>query len=553
MTGNTGTGSTGTGSTGTGRAGPYLLAIDAGTGSCRALLFTAAGEQVAVSLREWTHHEPPGVPGGQDFDVETNWQLISACIRDALGLADATGADVAAIAATSMREGIVLYDARGAEIWACPNVDSRAAQEATDLIREGAAERIFAEAGDWVSITSPARLRWLARHRPDLFGRIHSLGMLSDWIVYRLARVQVTEPSCGSSSGMFSLANRTWSEQIAQICGISPAVLPEVADPGTVVGEVTAQAAAQTGLRAGTPVVAGGADTQLGLLGAGVRAGEFAVLAGTFWQNTMLVDKPLIDPAIRLRTLCHVTPGEWMLEGIGFYCGMAMRWYRDAFCDGEAAVARSRGVDPYVVMEETAAAIPPGSNGVYAILSNLMNARRWVHASPSFVQFDLGHPAGTGRAACVRAIEEAAAYVVRGHLGIITELTGARVTELTFSGGAAKGTLWPQIIADVLGLPTRVPAVTESSALGAALCAGLGAGLYSSLTEMEPALRQRAATFEPEPAAVTAYHSSYARWQQIYPRMLELSEDGLLNPLWRAAGSGPLPQRDAASPSRNGS
>ena len=159
-------------------------------------------------------------------------------------------------------------------------MDSRAAREAEDLIREGAAERIFAEAGDWVSITSPARLRWLARHRPDLLRRVHGLGMLSDWIVYRLARVQVTEPSCGSSSGMFSLARRTWSAQIAQICGLPPEVLPEVVDPGTVVGAVTAEAAAQTGLRAGTPVAAGGADTQLGLLGAGVRAGEFTVLAG---------------------------------------------------------------------------------------------------------------------------------------------------------------------------------------------------------------------------------------------------------------------------------
>ncbi len=134
-----------------------------------------------------------------------------------------------------------------------------------------------------------------------------------------------------------------------------------------------------------------------------------------------------------------------------------------------------------------------------------MNARRWVHASPSFVGFDLGNPAGTGRAACIRAVEEAAAYVVRGHLGIITELTGARVTELTFSGGAAKGALWPQIIADVLGMPVHVPAVTESSALGAALCAGTGRRALRRPHRPEGELRKRAATFEPQPAAVAAY------------------------------------------------
>jgi autoinducer 2 (AI-2) kinase len=520
-------------------SGSYLLAIDAGTGSCRALLFTQKGEEVTSSLREWTHREPPDAPGGQDFDVDANWQAIAACVRDALGQAGASGDDVRAIAATSMREGIVLYDSAGREIWACPNVDSRSAQEAVELIAEGAAERIYADGGDWVSITTPARLRWLARHRPDILAATAGLGMLSDWIATRLSGVQATEPSCGSSSGMFRLADRTWSAEVAAICGLPLSVLPAVTDPGTVIGAVTAAAAAQTGLRIGTPVVAGGADTQLGLLGVGARPGEYTVLGGTFWQNTILLDRPLIDPAIRLRTLCHVVPGQWMLEGIGFYCGMSMRWFRDAFCAAEVAQARQRGVDPYVVMEEAAAQVPPGSGGVLAILSNIMNARRWSHASPSFLQFGLGEQArpGGGQAACVRAIEEAAAFVARGHRDIITELTGTSFSELVFSGGAAKGTLWPQIMADVLGVPVRVPAVTESSALGAAICAGTGAGIYSSLSELESDLRPRSRSYEPDAGAVTVYDERYALWRQVYQRMLAMSDDGLLSPLWRAAGA----------------
>ncbi|HUA31762.1 MAG TPA: autoinducer-2 kinase [Streptosporangiaceae bacterium] len=517
-------------------SGRYLLAIDAGTGSCRAVLFTETGEQAAVGLREWVHREPPGVPGGQDFDVEAGWRLIAACVRDALRDAGASGADVAAVSATSMREGVVIYDRAGREIWACPNVDSRAAAEAQDLIREGAAAKIYAEAGDWVAITTPARLRWLARRRPDILAGAGSLGMLSDWIIYRLSGVQVTEPSCGSSSGMFTLAQRGWSASIPALCGLAPDVLPPVVDPGTVVGEVTAEAAEQTGLRRGTPVVAGGADTQLGLLGAGAVTGEYTVVAGTFWQNTVLLPEPLIDPEARLRTLCHVMPGEWMLEGIGFYCGMSMRWLRDAFCGPEVALARERGVDPYVVMEEAAARVPAGSGGVVAIMSNLMNARRWVHASPSFAGFDLSQPADS-RAACVRAIEEAAAYVARGHRDIIGELTGLRFDEFVFTGGAAKGRLWPQIMADVLGVPVHVPVVTESSALGAAICAGVGAGSYASLDELRPRLRRRGATFEPDPAAAACYDERYLAWREIYARMLGMSEDGLLRPLWRAAGA----------------
>ena len=514
----------------------YLMAIDAGTGSCRAVLFTAAEEQVAARAREWTHHEPPGVPGGQDFDVAAGWRAIAACVRDALADAGVTGSHVAAVAATSMREGVVIYDRSGREIWACPNVDSRSAEEARDLVRDGTAEQIYAEAGDWVSITTPARLRWLARHRPDILDAAGSLGMLSDWIAYRLSGAQVTEPSCGSSSGMFTLAQRCWSSSIAAQCGLPAGVLPPVVDPGTVVGQVTAAAAEQTGLRAGTPVVAGGADTQLGLLGVGAKPGEYTVVAGTFWQNTVLLPEPLIDPQARLRTLCHVTPGEWMLEGIGFYCGMSMRWFRDAFCDDQIALARSRGVDPYVVMEEAAAQVPPGSGGVVAVMSNLMNARRWVHASPAFAGFDLGAPAA-GRGACVRALEEAAAFVARGHRDIISELTGLRFEEMVFTGGAAKGRLWPQIMADVLGVTVHVPVITESSALGAAICAGVGAGLYSGLTDLGPELRRRGATFDPGPAAATTYDQRYPAWREIYTRMLTISEDGLLNPLWRAAGS----------------
>jgi autoinducer 2 (AI-2) kinase len=518
-------------------SGRYLLAIDAGTGSCRALLFTETGQQAGSGQREWTHHEPPGVPGGQDFDVTAGWQAIAECIQDALRAADATGRDVIAAAATSMREGVVLYDAAGCEIWACPNVDSRSAAEAEELIREGAAGKIFAEAGDWVSITTPARLRWLARHQPNVLDAVASLGMLSDWIVYRLSGQHVTEPSCGSSSGMFALMERTWSAAIPAMCGLSPTVLPPVVDPGTVVGQVTSAAAELTGLREGTPVVAGGADTQMGLLGVGAVTGEYNVVAGTFWQNTVLLDEPVIDPEARLRTLCHAVRGEWMLEGIGFYCGMSMRWFRDAFCDAEVQLARERGIDPYELMEEAAASVPAGAGGVMAIMSNLMHARRWVHASPSFLQFDLASPAASGRGACIRAIEESAAFVARGHRDIIRDLTGLHFDSLTLTGGAAKGRLWPQIMADVLGNSVQVPVITESSALGAAICAGVGAGVFGNLDELRPTLRQRTGTFEPDPAAAAIYNERYAAWRQIYSRMLDLCAEGLLNPLWQAAGS----------------
>ena len=514
----------------------HTLAVDLGTGSCRALVFDLDGRPIATSQREWSHPPIPGVPGSQSFDTARNWPLIAACIREAIAQSGLQAADIKGVSATSMREGMVLYDVSGAEIWACPNVDSRASSEADELVKAGLAAKIYGVAGDWVSITSPARFWWIRNHEPEIFKAIAHMGMLSDWVLYRLTGRFVTDPSAGSSSNLFDLASRTWSQDVLDWVGLPASIVPEVLEPGSVVGGVTSAAAAETGLAAGTPVVVGGADTQLGLVGIGVGSpGKLALLGGSFWQLTVVTDRPLIDPDARLRTLCHAVPGQWMTEGIGFYCGIVMRWFRDGFCELELADAARLGADAYDLLERKAAALPPGSNGVFGIFSNVMQASRWVHASPAFVGFDVASP--TGRIECFRAIEESAAYVARGHLGIVEEIAGIRVEETVLTGGAAKGVLWPQIVADTLGLPVRVPEVKESTALGAAIYAGVGAGLYDDATDTAGRIVRFERTFEPDAAAGRAYAVLYDRWLELYRRSLELSEAGLVRPLWRAAGT----------------
>jgi autoinducer 2 (AI-2) kinase len=517
---------------------PLLVAIDCGTGSARALLFDPSGRVVGSGHREWSHASVPGAPGSQCFDTETNWRTISTCVGDALRAADAHRDSVAAISATSMREGMVLYDASGRELWACPNVDARATEEAAELVHSGAAEKIYAQAGDWVSITAPARLRWIARHEPDTFARVAHLGMLGDWVLYKLSGEFVTDPSLGSSSGMFELSTRNWSEEVAGLCNLDTAVLPRVVEPGTVVGELTAAAAQATGLRKGTPVVAGGADTQLALLGAGVVDAEnMAIVGGSFWQQAAVLDKPLIDPERRLRTLCHALPNRWMIEGIGFYSGLAMRWFRDAFCQADKLLAESRGLDVYTLLERQATDVAPGAGGLFAIFSNLMNAKKWVHAAPAFVGFDVDAPLRSGKTECFRAIEESAAYVSRGHLDFVEGVTGCAVNEVLFAGGAANGELWPQILADVLDRAVTIPAVTETTAMGAAICAGVGAGLYSDTTSAARELRAVARRIEPNASHVEAYTDLYHRWRTVYDHALELTNTGAVRPLWRAAGT----------------
>jgi autoinducer 2 (AI-2) kinase len=516
----------------------YLLAIDVGTGSARAVLFTAAGRQAGIGQREYSHSQVPGVAGSQIFDTANNWALIGQCVREALANAHVPASAVAAVSATSMREGMVLYDPRGEEIWACPNVDSRAAAEAVDLISSGEAQEIYDLTGDWVAITAPARFRWIARHEPQVFADIAHVGMLGDWVLTKLSGQFVTDPSLRSSSGMFDLARRQWSERVLDICHLERRLFPEVVEPGTVIGEVSGAAAEQTGLTEGTPVVVGGADTQLGLLGIGeTRPGRFTIVGGSFWQQTMLLDKPVVDPRGRLRTLCHVGPDQWMMEGLGFYSGIVMRWFRDAFCEMERAEASAKGVDVYSLMEGKAEVLPPGANGVVGLFSNVMQANHWAHTSPGFLGFDVTNPSRSGRVECFRAIEESAAYVSLAHMRIIEELTGRSIAEVTMTGGAAKGRLWVQIVADTLGLPVHVPLVKESTALGAAICAGVGAGIWKSNEEAAVSVAAFERTVVPNPQAHAAYRDLADQWLTVYRRSMDLVEPGLLRPLWRAAGT----------------
>jgi len=515
-----------------------LLALDAGTGSCRAVLFALDGRQVGIAQREWSHAELPGVPGSQVFDTEGNWRLIVECVRQVLRDTQTKSDAVRAVSTTSMREGCVLYDSSGRELWACPNVDSRAGVEATELVESGQAETIYRHGGDWVAITSPARLLWVQRHEPEIFSQVAHMNMLGDWIAYKLSGEFFTDPSMGSSSGMFELSARDWSDEVIEICNLRRDVFPRVLEPGTRAGEVTRAAADATGLKAGTPVIVGGADTQLGLVGIGVvDPGSFTVVGGTFWQQTIGLPEATIDPKARLRTLCHALPGQWMMEGIGFYCGLSMRWFRDAFCDLERQEAQRTGVDAYVLMERFAQDVPAGSNDVMAILSNLMVASRWIHASPAFVQFNVGDPARSGRKECIRAIEEAAAYVSLGHLHVIEEITGRSIEKAVFTGGASKGTLWPRIMADVLGIPVQVPRVKESTALGAAMLAGVGAGAYRDIPSAAREVVSFDRTVEPDSSTHNRYLGLYDSWLRVYAAQLGQVEDGLLKPLWRAAGT----------------
>ena len=518
----------------------HLLVLDAGTGSGRAVIFDREGHQVAVAQEEWRHLPEPGVPGSMAFDVEGGWALLRRCIGKALAGAGLSGPDIAAISATSMREAIVLYDGAGREIWACANVDSRASAEVAELrARSEGFERDFYQvSGEAFALGALPRLNWVRKHAPEVFERVRALSMINDWIGKRLTGEITVEPTNGSTNGILDLATRDWSDRLIALAGLDRAIFPRVVEPGTVVGHVTPEAAADTGLRAGTPFVAGGGDVQLGAVGLGlVDLGAAAVLGGTFWQQVVNIPQGKVDETMRLRVNAAALPGMNQAEALTFFVGLTARWFRDAFCQEEVRRAAETGRDAYALMEDLAMQVPPGAHGIVPVFSDAMDFGNWYHAAPSLLNLSID-PAIANKGSIFRAIEENAAIVAAVNLSRVEAFAGVGGTgPLILAGGASKGVLWPQILADVTGREIHIPVVREATALGGAAAAATGVGQFASIAEAGRAFVRWDRAIRPNAANRTIYDEARGRWQAAYAAQKALVDQGITTSMWRAPGS----------------
>ncbi len=516
----------------------YILVLDAGSGSGRSLIFDTEGNEVCAIQKEWLPKTLPKFPGSQVFDTEAAWRILCGCVREVLAKSGVDPSHIVGVSATSMREGMVLYDQRQNEIWACPNIDARATEEVVEMLREGIAEELYRVGGDWLNIISPPRFRWIKKYEPEVLDKVAYMSMISDWMLFKLSGVLVTDPTAGSSSGLFDLKRRTWSQSSIKACGLPEGIYPPVVEPGIMIGRVTAEAAEATGLKASTPVITGGADTQLALLGSGnIHAGDWALVGGTFWQTAVVWDHPLIDPECRPRTLCHVDPHLWMTEGIAFLVGQQARWFRDGFCSEEVRQAAEQGVDPYYLMETLAARVPPGADGVIGLFSAVHNSKFWKHAAPSFINFNIYNPEKSGKAQCIRALWESAVYASYGHVEVLRQLTNTTPEQIRFCGGAAKGILWPQILADVVGVPVTVPVVKEATSFGCAMCVGVATKVFRTLSQAAECWVKVEREFEPSSDLHAEYLRHYGKWQKVYSEFMKIVNQGLLTPMWRAPGT----------------
>ena len=514
----------------------YLMAIDAGTGSVRVVIFDTYGNQISVGQKEWLHVEECGVANSMSFDCKKNWLLVCECIKEALHVASLKGEDIMALSATSMREGIVLYDEFGKELWAVANVDARADKEVRYLKEnfKGIEEEFYRLSGQTFALGALPRIMWLKNNQPEVYEKVAKISMIGDWILARLSGVIATDPSNGGTTGIFSLKNRDWVSKMAKKVGIKDDIFPPTLEVGTLMGSVTCK---ESGLGENTKVVMGGGDVQLGSAGLGVvEEGQVAILGGSFWQQVVNIASETLPPTdMSIRVNPHVIKGLSQAEGITFFSGLVMRWFRDAFCDLEKLEAKKRNIDVYMLLEEKAKDIPVGSYGIIPIFSDSMKYGKWYHASPSFLNFSLDSST-CNKYSMFKSLQENACIVSAINLKKIEEFTGMKFSEIVFAGGASKGELWSQILADVTGCIIRIPKVTEATALGASMAAGVGVGIYKDLKTAAKELVVWDKTYEPNMKNHKLYNEIQLNWQKAYEVQLKLVDENITKSMWKAPG-----------------
>ncbi|MCD6172400.1 MAG: autoinducer-2 kinase [Sulfurimonas sp.] len=517
----------------------YLMAIDAGTGSIRAVVFDTKGNQISMAQKEWTHLVEAGVPNSMSFDFDKNWVLACGVIKESLACGNIDAKDILALSATSMREGIVLYDENGDELWGVANVDARADKEVKYLKKNfpEIEQEFYALSGQTFALGALPRIMWLKNNRPEIYEKVAKISMIGDWLLARLSGIIATDPSNGGTTGIFSLENRDWHVEMAEKVGLKSDIFPPCYEVGTIIGDVTQTASSETGLSTTTKIVTGGGDVQLGSAGLGVvEDGQVAILGGSFWQQIVNIKsdvKPPKDMGIRVNP--HVVAGLSQAEGITFFSGLVMRWFRDAFCDLEKLEASDMGIDVYTLLEQKASKVPVGSHGIMPIFSDTMKYGKWYHASPSFLNLSID-PEVCNRASMFKALQENACIVSAINLEKIKEFTGVEIDEVVFAGGASKGELWSQTLADVTGCRVKILKVTEATALGACISAGVGAGVYNSLVEALKELVVWDKVYEPNMDNHKKYEEIKNKWIKAYEVQLKLVDDNITTSMWKAPG-----------------
>jgi xylulokinase len=496
----------------------YWLGLDIGTGGSRALLVndqgsvaggvTAAHQDIHMERPLWAEQHP-----------DNWWEAAADAVREVLGELDVRGEDIAGVGLSGQMHGLVLLDGAGAVVRPALIWCDQRSQKQVDWINETAGRQMVLEqtANPVLTGFTAPKLLWVRDHDPQSYERTRQVLLPKDYVRFRLTGEYAGDVSDASGTALFDVVRRRWAEPLIERLGIDRSWLPAVVESAEVSGKVSAQAAARTGLKAGTLVVGGAGDQAASAVGNGiVEPGLVSCTIGTSGVVFSHLDQVAYDPRGRVHTFCHAVPGKWHLMGVTQGAGLSLQWFRNQLALDAVKAAAERGVDPYEILTAEAAQAPAGSEGLYW-LPYLMGERT-PHLDASARGGWIGLTAKHTRAHLSRSLIEGVSYSLKDCLEIIESL-GANVSVVRASGGGARSAFWRQVLAAVFERPIATLQSQEGSAYGAALLAMVGSGRHGSVVEACKAAIREKQRIEPDAAMAAAYRQRYPIFQGLYPAL----------------------------------
>lgn len=487
-----------------------VLGIDVSTTATKAILVDEAGGVAGIGVAEYGVEVPH--PGWSEQDPASWWVAAQSAIGSSLESAEIGLDEVMAIGLTGQMHGAVLLDANGAVLRPAILWNDQRTAEECDLIRERIGlERLVAVTGNdaLTGFTAP-KLLWVQRHEPEVWARTRHVLLPKDYVRLRLTGEYAMDKADGSGTQLFDLSRRDWSSEVLAALEIEPSLMPPTFEGPVVTGRLTDAAAQASGLRPGTPVVAGGGDQSANAVGVGaVAPGLVALSLGTSGVVFAATDAPLNDPLGRVHAFCHAVPDRWHMMSVMLSAAGSMRWFRDALAPGE----------PFTALSDEAATAPAGSRGLFFL--PYLTGERSPHPDPLARGGFIGLTVQHGRPEMSRAVMEGVAFGLRDGMELMVAAGMERPTAIRASGGGMASPIWRQILADVLDVELLQVSTTEGAAYGAALLAATGIGWFASVDDACVAAVRVEPVAEPG-SDVSRYAERYALFRELYPALREL-------------------------------
>lgn len=492
----------------------YFLGIDVGTTGSKSLLITEKGQVTASATVEYPMYTPQ--PQWAEQNPQDWWQATVESIRKVLATSQVAPDQVMGVGLTGQMHGLVLLNKEGAVLRPCIMWnDQRTGPQCAWITERVGPQRVLQLTGNPVlpGFTAP-KIIWVREHEPEIYEQVAKVLLPKDYIRYRLTGEFATEVSDASGTSLFDVGRRRWSQDMLEALDIPAEWLPECYESPVVSGYVSQAVAEVTGLKAGTPVVGGGGDQAAQAVGSGIiETGLISVTIGTSGVVFASTDEFVIEPEGRLHAFCHAVPGKWHLMGVMLSAGGSFRWFRDTLGQTEKEMASLLGQDPYELLTAEAASAPAGCEGL--LFLPYLTGERTPYPDPNARGVFMGLTLRHDKRHLVRAVLEGVAYGLRDSLELMKNL-GTEIHQVRASGGGARSELWRQILADVFDSELVVINVTEGAAYGAALLAGVGAGVYKDVAEACRQTIEVVQRTEPVPENTALYRELYPVYRTLY-------------------------------------